>query len=199
MSSLVAPLPMLVVCDVLGVPAADHDEFYGWLEGINSVVSYGLVEARIPSRRCGTTWPSSWWPSGRTRRRPAVRLVGEQGDAAADGRGAGRAGRRGAGRRHRDQLHRHRAAGAVPASRSSWPNCARTRRSWAPVTADEMLRYTTVSAMFRVVMVADDIELSGVPSGRRLLMALPWSAIAIPSVFPDPNVFDIDRCCRPRT
>ena len=44
-SGLVAPLPMLVVCDVLGVPASDHARFYGWLEGINSVVSYGLAEA----------------------------------------------------------------------------------------------------------------------------------------------------------
>src|SRR5215211_1619 len=44
-SGLVAPLPLLVVCDVLGVPASDRRRFYGWIAGLNSVLAYGSAEA----------------------------------------------------------------------------------------------------------------------------------------------------------
>jgi cytochrome P450 len=36
-SGLVAPLPLLVICEVLGIPATDRTRFYGWLAGLNSV------------------------------------------------------------------------------------------------------------------------------------------------------------------
>jgi cytochrome P450 len=60
--------------------------------------------------------------------------------------------------------------------------------------ADETLRYTTVSAMFRVVMMSDDIELSGVHIGAgESVMALPWYGNRDSRYFPNPNVFDIER------
>ncbi|MEV5769597.1 cytochrome P450, partial [Micromonospora sp. NPDC052213] len=44
-AGLVAPLPVFVVCDVLGVPAADRPRFYAWIEGLNSVTAYGSADA----------------------------------------------------------------------------------------------------------------------------------------------------------
>jgi cytochrome P450 len=64
----------------------------------------------------------------------------------------------------------------------------------APGAADETLRYTTVSAMFRVVMMSDDIELDGVQiRAGESVMALPWYGNRDSRFFPNPNVFDIER------
>jgi cytochrome P450 len=64
----------------------------------------------------------------------------------------------------------------------------------APAAIDEILRYTAVSSMFRLQAVAEDLSLGGVPmrAGERV-MAVPWVANRDPRIFPDPNVFDIDR------
>jgi cytochrome P450 len=66
--------------------------------------------------------------------------------------------------------------------------------SKAAATADEVLRYTTVSNLFRVQMVAEDVELGGVAMrAGDCLMALPWLGNRDRKFFPNPNVFDIDR------
>jgi cytochrome P450 len=59
---------------------------------------------------------------------------------------------------------------------------------------DEILRYTAVSSMFRVQVVTEDLELGGVAiRAGDCVMAVPWAGNRDPRIFPDPNVFDIDR------
>src|SRR6185437_13336160 len=64
----------------------------------------------------------------------------------------------------------------------------------AAATADEVLRYTAVSALFRVQMVTEDLTLGGVQMrAGDSVMAIPWVGNRDPRAFENPNVFDIDR------
>ncbi len=193
-SGLVAPLPLLVVCDVLGVPASDRQRFYGWLEGINSVVSYGLAEA-VDSQQALREYLAEQLVAKRAA--PADDLLsvwlGEQPSSALTDEelvelavgvlvGGIEINSTSTGLRalfqHPEQLAKLRAE---------------PERLAASAT-DEILRYTTVSAMFRVVVMAGDIELGGetIRAGDSV-MALPWFGNRDSRFFPNPNVFDIER------
>ena len=192
--ALVAPLPMLVVCDVLGVPASDHERFYGWLEGINSIVSYGLAEAvdaqqalreylaeQLVAKRAApaddllSVWLGEQESSALTDEELVELAVGVLvGGIEINSTSTGLR----ALFRHPEQLAKLRAE---------------PERLAASAT-DEVLRYTTVSAMFRVVVMSDDITLGGVRiRAGESVMALPWYGNRDPRHFPDPNVFDIER------
>ena len=193
-SALVAPLPLLVVCDVLGVPAADRQRFYGWLEGINSITAYGSPEA-VNAQQALRDYLAE--QLGAKRAAPSDDLLsvwlGEQGTSALTDEelvelavgvlvGGIEINSTSTGLRalfqHPDQLAKLRAE---------------PERLAASAT-DEVLRYTTVSAMFRVVVMSDDIELSGVQiRAGDSVMALPWYGNRDSRFFPDPNVFDIER------
>ena len=45
-----APLPLLVVCEVLGVPAGDRERFYDWIDGLHSVHAHGSDGAASAQR-----------------------------------------------------------------------------------------------------------------------------------------------------
>jgi cytochrome P450 len=63
---------------------------------------------------------------------------------------------------------------------------------------DEIFRFTTVSSMFRVQEVREDLTLGGARfRAGDCVMALPWAANRDPRTFPNPNVFDIDRSPNP--
>src|SRR5262245_41690293 len=74
-SGLVAPLPVLVVCEVLGVPAADRPRFQRWIADLNSITGYGsdglgrsqadlraYLADRLAAKRCdpGDDLLSTW-------------------------------------------------------------------------------------------------------------------------------------------
>lgn len=192
-SGLVAPLPMLVVCDVLGVPAADRDRFYGWIAGLNSVLAYGSDDAAAAQRELRTYLAEQLAVK---REHPGDDLlsawVGEQDahDLTDDELvelamgvllGGIEINATTAGMRalflHPDQLAKLRAA---PEKLSA--------------ATDEILRYTAVSSMFRVQVVTEDMELGGVAMrAGDCVMAVPWAGNRDPRFFTDPNVFDIDR------
>jgi cytochrome P450 len=191
-SGLVAPLPLRVVCEVIGVPADDRQRFYGWLEDINSIVAYGSATAvsarteldaylaeRVVAKRAspGDDLLSEWAASDAndlTDPELVELTVGlllggiEINTTTAGFRMLFR---------YPEQLGKLRSAPEK-----------------LPVATDEILRYTAVSAMSRVQIVATDTELSGVAmrAGDHI-MALPPAGNRDPRVFPDPNVFDIDR------
>jgi cytochrome P450 len=192
-SSLVAPLPLLVVCEVLGVPAEDRKRFYGWLAGLNSVMAYGSDDASIAQRELrvylgeqlvakrenpGDDLLSAWSADQTTHQLTDTELIelamgvlvgGIEINSSATGLRALF--------QHPEQLAKLLADPGK-----------------ASATADEVLRYTTVSSLFRVQVVAEDLELNGVAMrAGDCLMALPWLGNRDPKVFPNPNVFDIDR------
>ncbi|MEV6801679.1 cytochrome P450 [Micromonospora rifamycinica] len=192
-AALVAPLPVYVVCDVLGVPVADRPRFYGWIEGLNSVTAYGSADAataqaelrdylagQLARKRVspGDDLLSAWVLG-----RDAHELVDAELVELAMGvlLGGLEINSTSAGLRalfqHPEQLVKLRAD---PGKLSS--------------ATDEILRYTSVSSMFRVQVVCEDLTLGGVAMrAGDCVMAIPWAGNRDPRVFPDPNVFDIDR------
>lgn len=193
-SGLVAPLPLLVVCDVLGVAASDREQFYVWVAGVNSILAYGsapaaqaqrelrlylgeqLVAKRAaPAEDLLSVWAGEQQSSGLSDEEVVelamgVLLGGIEINATSTGMRALFL--------HPEQLAKLQAAPEEKAASA----------------ADEILRYTTVSAMFRVVVLAADAELGGVAMrAGDCVMALPWFGNRDPRFFPDPNVFDIER------
>ncbi|WP_420119795.1 cytochrome P450 [Micromonospora sp.] len=192
-AALVAPLPVHVVCDVLGVPVADRPRFYGWIEGLNSVTAYGSADAaaaqaelraylagQLAGKRAtpGDDLLSAWVLGRDAHELDDAELVELAMGVLLGGLeiNSTSAGLR-ALFQHPEQLAKLRAD---PAKLSS--------------ATDEILRYTSVSSMFRVQVVREDLTLGGVAMrAGDCVMAIPWAGNRDPRVFPDPNVFDIDR------
>ncbi|MFI9011413.1 cytochrome P450 [Actinosynnema sp. NPDC053489] len=189
---LVAPLPLLVICEVIGVPATDRERFHGWLAGLNSVVDYNSADA------ARSLWAYLAEQLAAKRAEPGDDLLSVWLDGDDHGlsdeeiimlamgllRGGLEVGSTAAGVRvlfqHPEQL-------------------AELVRSPEKVAAavDEILRYTAVSSMFRVQVVTDDVTVGDVAmSAGDRVMAVPWAANRDPRVFDDPNAFDIDRVAR---
>ncbi|WBB75978.1 cytochrome P450 [Micromonospora sp. WMMD1128] len=192
-AGLVAPLPVFVVCDVLGVPAADRPRFYAWISGLNSVTAYGSdgaarAQAELRAYLAGQLTRKraepgddllSAWVHGQD----AHELVDAELVELAMGvlLGGLEINSTSAGLRalfqHPEQLAKLRAAPEKLAS-----------------ATDEILRYTSVSAMFRVQVVREDLVLGGVAMrAGDCVMAVPWAGNRDPRQFPEPHVFDIDR------
>ncbi|GAA3356373.1 hypothetical protein GCM10020366_20190 [Saccharopolyspora gregorii] len=57
------PLPVYVICELLGVPAADRAKFAHWSDHMLNLTRYTEDEVRASGRSCGTTWPSTSAPS----------------------------------------------------------------------------------------------------------------------------------------
>ncbi|MFI5837384.1 cytochrome P450 [Micromonospora sp. NPDC051300] len=192
-AGLVAPLPVFVVCDVLGVPAGDRPRFYDWIAGLNSVTAYGSAGAadaqaqlraylagQLARKRAepGDDLLSAW-----VRGQDAHELVDAELVELAMGvlLGGLEINATSAGLRalfqHPEQLAKLRAAPEKLAA-----------------ATDEILRYTSVSSMFRVQVVREDLTLGGVAMrAGDCVMAIPWAGNRDPRHFPEPNTFDIDR------
>jgi cytochrome P450 len=189
-SGLVAPLPLLVICEVLGVPAADRQRFHGWVAGLNSVLSYNSAEAgrqlwgylagQLAAKRSApgddllSVWLEGREEHGLTDNELIMLAMGLL-------RGGLEVNSTTAGLRalflHPGELEKLLRA---PEKTSA--------------AIDEILRYTAVSSMFRVQVVTEDLTLGGVAMrAADRVMAIPWVANRDPRIFPDPNVFDIDR------
>ena len=192
-SGLIAPLPLLVVCDVLGIPASDRQRFYGWLQELNSVLAYGSADAEhaqgelraylteqlaVKQAQPGDDLMSAWVDGQGAHALTDPELVelamgvllgGVEINSTSTGLRALF--------QHPEQLAKLLAAPEK-----------------ASAATDEILRYTAVSPMFRVQVVTEDLELSGVPMrAGDCVMAIPWLGNRDPRFFPNPNVFDIDR------
>jgi cytochrome P450 len=196
-AALVAPLPVRVTCEVLGVPVEDRPRFFAWIADLNSVTGYGsddlarsqaelraylgeqLAAKRLaPGDDLLTAWVTDQDAHDLTDAEivelaMGVLLGGLEINATSTGLRALFL--------HPDQLAALRAAperlgGAV----------------------EEILRYTTVSSMFRVQVAVEDVPLGGtlIRAGDSV-MAIPWAANRDPTHFPDPNAFRIDRTPNP--
>ena len=192
-SGLVAPLPLLVVCDLLGVPVSDRDRFYGWIAGHNSVLAYGSAEAdramaelrvylaeQLDAKRAqpGDDLLSVWLDD-----QDGHDLTDDELIELAMGLLLG-------GLEINSTTVGMRALFQHPEQLAT---LVRAPEKIVSAT-NEILRYTAVSSMFLVQIATEDLELGGVAmrAGDRV-MAVPWAANHDPRFFQDPNVFDIDR------
>jgi cytochrome P450 len=194
-SALVAPLPARVICVVLGIQAADRPRLLNWIEILNSTSAYGSASAS-KARSQLTGYLAAQLAARRTS--PGEDLLSEyiarQNDLT-DAElvelvigvllGGLEINTISAGLRalfqHPDQLAKLRAAPEKILA-----------------ATEEILRYTTVSTTFRVMIVTADTEVGGVAmrAGEYVMPFLP-AGDRDPRIFPEPNVFDIDRGTNP--
>jgi cytochrome P450 len=189
--ALVAPLPVRVICEVLGIPLADRQRFYDWIGTINSMDAYGTASAsqarseltaylagQLAAKRAdpGQDLLSAWGatPQDLTDTELVELAIGVLlGGLEINTISAGLR----ALFQHPEQLAKLRAAPEKMLA-----------------ATEEILRYTTVSSTFRVMIVTADTELGGVAmhAGDYVMPFLP-AGDRDPQAFADPNVFDIDR------
>ncbi|MEH1014459.1 cytochrome P450 [Micromonospora sp. CPCC 206060] len=193
-SSLVFPLPAMVVCEVLGIPAEDRERFNVWIADITALTAYGTAEAaeamgelrayladRLAAKRAapGDDLFSSWLATqAEDDTLSDEEIVGLAVGVLIGGREINSisTGIR-ALFQHPEQLARLRAQPEL-----------------LPSAVEEILRYTSVSPMFLVQTALADVELGGQPiRAGDAVMAVPWAANRHPETFPGPDTFDVAR------
>jgi cytochrome P450 len=194
-TALVAPLPVRVICEVLGIPLADRQQFHDWIQTLNTMDAYGTdganqarseltaylagqlgVKRASPGRDLLSAWGAS--PHDLTDTEVVELAIGVLlGGLEINTISAGLR----ALFQHPEQLAKLRAAPEKMLA-----------------ATEEILRYTTVSSTFRVMIVTADTEVGGVlmREGEYVMPFLP-AGDRDPRVFPEPNVFDIDRVITP--
>lgn len=192
-AGLVVPLPVIVTCELLSIPVADRDQIADWANAIMSLTAHGRADAaradaelrayllrRLTARRDepGEDLLSSWLSTQAGSDLSDAEIVGLAIAVLIGGREISSTS---AGIR---ALFQH-------------PTALRRLRedpSLLPAAVEEILRYTSVSPMFLVQTVTEDLELGG----QRLragdgVMAVPWAANRHAAAFPEPDSFDLDR------
>ncbi|MDT0261072.1 cytochrome P450 [Jatrophihabitans lederbergiae] len=197
-SGLVVPLPAMVVCEVLGVPVADRDKFAAWGNALLALTAHGMADTaradaelreylteRLAEKRVnpGEDLLSSW-------------IAAQTGsDELTDTEIVGLA---------IAVLIGGREISSTSAGiRALFQNPEALARLHAdpvllPAAVEEILRYTSVSPMFLVQTVTEELELGGVAMrAGDGVMAVPWAANRHPAPFPEPAEFNLDRLQNP--
>ena len=190
-AALVAPLPVYVVCDVLGVRSPTGP---GSTAGSRaSTRSPRTARPTPPPRRrsCGPTWPGSWptsgWTPATTCSRPGC-SAGTRTSWSTPSWWSWRWGCCSAGWRSTPPAPGPRA---VPAPRSSWRSCGPTRTRSPGDRRDPALHVGEQHVPGPGG--AGGPDLGGGDARRGMRDGDPVGGHRDPRVFPDPNVFDIDR------
>ncbi|MEO6504297.1 MAG: cytochrome P450 [Jatrophihabitantaceae bacterium] len=192
-SGLVVPLPVIVTCELLSIPPADRDQIAVWANDIMSLTAHGQARAaqadtelrayllrRLTARRdeSGEDLLGSWLSTQATSDLTDVEIAGLAIGVLIGGReiSSTSAGIR-ALFQHPTALQR-----------------LREDPSLLPAAVEEILRYTSVSPMFLVQTVTEDLELGGqtLRAGDGV-MAVPWAANRHEAAFAEPDRFDLDR------
>ncbi|MEO7260113.1 MAG: cytochrome P450 [Jatrophihabitantaceae bacterium] len=192
-SGLVVPLPVIVTCELLSIPVADRDQVAVWSNDIMSLTAHGQAGAaraetelrayllwRLTARRDepGEDLLSSWL---------ATQVGSDLSDVEIAGLAIG-------------VLIGGREISSTSAGiRALFQHPTALRRlredpSLLPAAVEEILRYTSVSPMFLVQTVTEDVELGGqsLRAGDGV-MAVPWAANRHGAAFAEPDRFDLDR------
>ena len=196
--SFAVPLPGLMICELLGVPYADRDQFQEWVAAF-MVVTALTVEER--SSRLGKLAAYLAGLAAQRRETPTEDLIGalvvisEEGDRLTDDEFI--------------QLILLLLAAGYETTASEIVNFTyallthpdqlallRERPELMPNAVEELLRWTPLLAMadFLPRYALDDVQLSGgtVPAGDPVLLARS-AANRDPRVFPDPHRLDLTR------
>lgn len=192
-STLTAPLPVLVICEILGVPAASEARFADWATAIMSVTAYdssagaqaqrsldGYFADLVAAKRADpgddliSAWITTQAETGLTDPEVAdLALTVLRGGREINSTSAGL-------RTLFEHPHQLAALRADP--------------SRLPTAVNEILRYSVHSSMSRILTATETTELDGVRiTAGDTVMALPAAANRDPRYFADPDVFDIDR------
>lgn len=196
-SGLVAPLPALVVYEVLGVPVEDRERFAAWGSDLLSLTAYGSPDA---ARSRAELRAYLTGQLAVKRRSPADDLLSDwlaaqAGDQLTDDEIVGLAlGVLIGGREISSTSAGLRALFLHPAELAR----LRAEPGLLPAAVEEILRYTAVSPMFLVQTVIEDLELGGTWLRKGdSVMAVPWAANRDQQVFPHPHGFRLDRAQNP--
>ncbi|HXL92999.1 MAG TPA: cytochrome P450 [Streptosporangiaceae bacterium] len=196
-AGLVAPLPTLVTCELLGIRADDTGQVNAWVADMLSVTAYGSAAAArsraqlhdylaacVQAKRAerGDDLLSDWLAGSASQDLTDEEVVGLAFGVLLGGRELSSIA---VGLR---ALFQHPAELAA----------LRADPERLPAVVDEILRYTSVSPMFLVQTVQADIELGGETlRAGDAVMAVPWAANRDPTAFAAPGVFDADRDSNP--
>ncbi|WP_433088433.1 cytochrome P450 [Dactylosporangium sp. CA-052675] len=197
-ADLVVPLPAIVICELLGVPAADRERFAEWDRALMAVNTHAATETadptiamraylrqRLAEKRAapGPDLLSAWAEA--QAEDPSLtdeEIVGLAVTVLVGGREIGSisAGMR-ALFQHPQVMER-----------------LRDEPARLPAAVDELLRYTSLSPTFLEQTVMAPVELGGVAlRPGDVVMPLPWAANRDPGKFPRPGELDIDRSPNP--
>ena len=193
-ADLVVPLPAIVICELLGVPAADREQFAEWDKALMAVDTHGATETaqatiamraylrkRLAEKRAapGADLLSAWAEAQADD--PSLtdeEIIGLAVTVLVGGREIGSisVGMR-ALFQHPDVMDRLRAEPAL-----------------LPAAVDELLRFTSLSPTFLEQTVMAPVELGGVAlRAGDVVMPLPWAANRDPAKFARPGELRIDR------
>lgn len=193
-ADLVVPLPAVVICELLGVPAADRERFAEWDRALMAVDTHGATETAqatiamraylgqrlaekraVPGPDLLSAWAEAQADDGSL---TDEEIIGLAVTVLVGGREIGSisVGMR-ALFQHPDVMDRLRADPAL-----------------VPAAVDELLRFTSLSPTFLEQTVVAPVELGGVAlQVGEVVMPLPWAANRDPAKFTQPDVLCIDR------
>jgi cytochrome P450 len=191
------PLPLAVICDLLGLPQEDRPKFMRWMEGMSTVSSLLGVVRMLPAISKLTGYLRDQFEE--RRQRPGSDLITALVEAEEEG----------------DQLSEdellamcfilfvaghetttHLISGGVLALLQNPGELARLKADWsrAPSAVDELLRFVSPVQMSKPRFAREDLEFQGVEVPRGTpIMALLASANSDPDAFDHPEVLDIGR------
>lgn len=191
------PLPLAVICEMLGLPENDRPEFMGWMEGLQNSGTVRTLFSFMPMiKKIGTYLKAEF---ERRRHDPQPGLITELVQAEADGE-----------KLSEDELlamvfllffagHEtttHLFSNSVLALAAHPETHASLTQDWtrAPAAVEELHRFTSPVQMTKPRFVRRDMELHGQSFKRGdKLMALLAAGNLDPSVFGNPTTLDITR------
>ncbi|MEV4844350.1 cytochrome P450 [Micromonospora matsumotoense] len=196
------PLPIRVICDLLGVPVADQDRFHTWSEAIVSTTS---LRPEVAQSYVDNLLSYMAGLIAQRRVTPTDDLIGAMVRARDEN----------ADRLTEDEVVRL-AAGLLAAGHETTvtqiPNLVyvlltepevwqrlRAEPTLVPSAVEELLRFIPLGATSAFARYAlEDVEIGGVlvRAGEPVLVSIP-SANRDESVFPDPDRLDLDRETNP--
>jgi cytochrome P450 len=195
--SLALPLPVMVICELLGVPYADRASFQVWTSGLMATT------ALTPEQRGGHIDDVSTYLAGlvgRRRREPTDDLLGalvlasDEGDRLTERElislamtvlAAG----------HETTANQIANSAYLLLTRPDQLALLRSRPDPIPGAVEELLRFVPLAATAGTPRYATaDVELTGgtVPAGDAVMVFVP-AANRDPRVFPDPDRLDVSR------
>ena len=197
LSGFCRPLPLAVICEMLGLPHEDRPEFMGWMDHIQNTSTLRSVFSFIPMLKKISTYLRAEFE--RRRHAPQPGLISELVQAEADGE-----------KLTEDELlamvfllffagHEtttHVFSNAVLTFEAHPEARDRLTADWslAPGAVEELHRFTSPVQMTKPRFVRQDMEFHGKSFKRGdKMMALLAAGNLDPSVFETPTTFDITR------
>ena len=195
--SVARRLPLIVICDILGMPEDDQEEFISWMAPVSEVRSAASIFTMIPLMRRIVCYLQQRIAHARARSAPhlisALVHASKDGDQLGDDElvamifllfAAGH------------ETTTHMISGAVLTMLQHPEQLEALCADWtrAPIAVEELLRYVSAVQMTKPRFALQDTRLAGVDITKgQMCMALLASANTDPDHFNRPHVLDLQR------